>query len=124
MVDRETSQGLHLTTPVSYEEYQSLFENMLNGFAYCQMIYDAQGKPIDFIYLQVNESFENITGLKKKEITGKRVTEVFTEIKETYLELFEIYGTVASEGKPQKFETIFQATARIGVRRFRMLTRC
>ncbi len=43
----------------SEELYRSLFENMLNGFAYCQMQYDDQGAPLDFIYLSVNKAFEN-----------------------------------------------------------------
>jgi PAS domain S-box-containing protein len=96
------------TTPVSYEEYQSLFENMLNGFAYCKMIYDTNNKPIDFIYLQVNDAFQDLTGLKKTEITGKRVTEAIPGIAEDHPELFEIYGRVASSGKSEKFEVYFK----------------
>ena len=33
--------------------YKSLFENTLDGLAYCQMFFDAQGRPIDFVYLGV-----------------------------------------------------------------------
>jgi len=32
--------------------YRSLFENLLNGFAYCRMLFE-DGKPQDFIYLAV-----------------------------------------------------------------------
>jgi PAS domain S-box-containing protein len=37
--------------------YRSLFENMLDGFAYCKMYFD-EGRPQDFIYLGVNSAFE------------------------------------------------------------------
>jgi PAS domain S-box-containing protein len=83
--------------------YRSLFENMLDGFAYGQMIYDDSGKPIDWIYLETNSSFEKLTGLKN--VKGKRVTEVIPGIKETNPELFEIYAKVALTGKTVVFET-------------------
>lgn len=83
--------------------YSSLFENMLEGFAHGQMIFDKAGNPIDWIYLETNSSFELLTGLKN--VKGKRVTEVIPGIKETNPELFDIYARVALTGKPQVFET-------------------
>jgi PAS domain S-box-containing protein len=82
--------------------YRSLFENMLDGYAYCKLIYEA-GAPRDFIYLEVNKSFEKLTGLQN--VSGKRISEVIPGIRESNPELFEIYGRVASTGKPEEFET-------------------
>ena len=90
----------------SEELYRSLFENMLNGFAYCKMFFE-QGKPQDFTYLSVNSAFETLTGLKN--VVGKRVSEVIPRIQQSDPELFEIYGRVASTGKPERFETYVQA---------------
>ncbi|MER2532396.1 MAG: PAS domain S-box protein [Candidatus Competibacter sp.] len=81
--------------------YRSLFENMLNGLAYCRMLYD-HGQPQDFIYLRVNAAFETLTGLK--DVVGKKVTEVIPGIRESDTELFEIYGRVALSGQPERFE--------------------
>ncbi|MDQ5988654.1 MAG: Adaptive-response sensory-kinase SasA [Syntrophus sp. SKADARSKE-3] len=81
--------------------YQSLFDNMLEGFAYCRMIFD-QGHPQDFVYLDVNRSFESLTGLKN--VIGKRVSEVIPGIRESDKELFEAYGRVALSGKPERFK--------------------
>lgn len=86
----------------SENRYRSLFENMLDGFAYCEMIYDDHNKPVDFIYLKVNDSFEKLTGLKN--VIGKRVTEAIPDIKESNPELLKIYGRVALNGIPEKFE--------------------
>src|SRR3990172_220151 len=83
--------------------YRSLFENMLDGFAYGQMVYDEAGKPVDWIYLETNSSFERLTGLKN--VKGKKVTEVLPGIKESNPELFKIYAQVAITGKPIVFET-------------------
>lgn len=90
----------------SEERYHSLFENMLEGFAYCQMLFDEQDRPADFVYLHVNGSFERLTGLKN--VAGRRVTELIPGIKESQPELFEIYGRVARSGKPEKFELEFK----------------
>ena len=57
--------------------YRHLFENMLNGFAYCKMLFE-QNQPQDFIYLKVNGTFEQLTGLKN--VVGKKVSEVLPGI--------------------------------------------
>jgi PAS domain S-box-containing protein len=83
-------------------QYSELFQNMLNGLAYCKIILE-EGRPIDFIYLDVNQKFEELTGLKNA--IGKKVTELIPGINKTNPELAEIYGRVALSGKPEKFET-------------------
>jgi PAS domain S-box-containing protein len=88
------------------KQYSELFDNMIDGFAYCKMVFE-NGKPQDFIYLSVNHTFETLTGLKN--VVGKRVTEVIPGIREVDPELFEIYGRVSLTGKPEKFELFVEA---------------
>jgi len=90
----------------SEQLYRSLFDNMLNGFAYCRMLFE-QDQPRDFIYLAVNSAFETQTGLKN--VTGRKVSEVIPGIYETNRELIEVYGRVALTGKPEMFETYVSA---------------
>jgi PAS domain S-box-containing protein len=85
----------------SKEHYQSLFHNMMNGFAYCRMVYE-NGQPVDFIYEEVNEAFTSLSGLKN--VTGKRVSEVIPGFLESDRELLEMYNRVAVTGKPETFE--------------------
>ena len=87
----------------SEKRYRSLFENMSNGYARCQILYDEADKPVDFTYLDVNNAFKKLTGLK--DVLGRRVSEVIPGIHESNPELLEIYGRVASTGKPDGFET-------------------
>ncbi|MCX5816110.1 MAG: diguanylate cyclase [Proteobacteria bacterium] len=94
----------------SEERYRSLFENMLDGFAYCKMLYDEQGRPVDFVYLDVNEAFERLTG--PKDVVGKKVSELIPGIKELNPELFDIYGRVALTGKTETFEINFKPLAK------------
>ncbi|MBU1056145.1 MAG: PAS domain S-box protein [Proteobacteria bacterium] len=85
----------------SEKKYRSLFENMMNGYAYCRMIFE-QSRPQDYIYLDVNRAFETLTGLKKA--LGKRVSEVIPGLREADPELFERLGRVALTGIPEAFE--------------------
>jgi PAS domain S-box-containing protein len=86
----------------SEELFRELFENMLNGFAYCKMLYE-EGLPPDFLYVNVNDAFESLTGLK--DVKGKKVSEVIPGIQEADPELLERYSRVALTGKPEVFET-------------------
>ncbi|GEM_PF-958392 len=90
----------------SEEWFRSLFENMLEGLAHCRMIFDNEDRPADFVYLNVNGSFERLTGLKN--VVGKKETEIFPGIKELHPEIFEIFGRVALTGKPETFEIDFK----------------
>src|SRR5208282_4260496 len=92
----------------SEEHFRFLFDNMLNGYAYCRMLYQ-ENHPCDFIYLNVNKAFEILTGLKNVE--GKKVSQIIPGIQEADPELIETYGRVASTGVPQRFETYVEALA-------------
>ena len=82
--------------------YRSLFGHMREGFAYCRMHY-RDGEPWDFEYLEVNDAFEALTGLRHP--TGKMASELMPGIRESSPELFSIYGRVAAGGAPERFET-------------------
>ncbi len=89
--------------------YRALFGNMLDGIAHCEMVFD-NDRPVDFIYLDVNDAFERLTGLE--DVVGKKVTEVIPGIRDAHPELFEIYGRVVLTGKPEKFEIDFRLLKR------------
>jgi len=90
----------------SEARYRGLFENMLEGFAYCRMLFE-DGQPRDWVYLTVNRAFETLTGLTG--ITGRKATDAIPGLRENDPELFEIYGRVAATGRPERFETFVAA---------------
>jgi PAS domain S-box-containing protein len=85
----------------SEEYYRSLFNNMLNGYAYCQM-YFKQGRPVDFIFLNVNKAFGDLTGLM--DVIGKKVSEAIPGIRKSDPEFLEMCGRVALTGIPERDE--------------------
>lgn len=84
--------------------YKELFDKMLNGFAYHQIVTDSTGKPIDYVFLEVNRAFEEVTGLKRSEILGKKVTEVLPGTEKENARWIERYSKVASTGIEERFE--------------------
>ncbi len=90
----------------SEHRYGSLFENMLEGYAYCRILFD-HDTPSDFLYIEVNSKFESLTGLKN--VVGKKVSEVIPGFQETSLELIEIFGRVALTGEPERLETYVES---------------
>lgn len=85
--------------------YRSLFLNMLNGFAYCQMIYTG-GVATDYIYLKVNEAFLVLTNLGQVE--GRRMSEVIPDLPRTNPGLLATFDRVARNGSPEKFEVFIE----------------
>ncbi len=51
--------------------YQKAIENSKCAFARHEAIFDGKGKMVDYAFLDINPSFEEITGLKKEEVVGK-----------------------------------------------------
>ncbi len=94
----------------SARRYDRLFRNIFHGYAYCRMCFDDAGRPVDFEYLEVNESFVRITGLE--DVTGRLVSEVLPGVLEAEPQLFEIYGRVARDGRPESFDIKFSPLGR------------
>jgi len=90
--------------------FECLFENALNAVTIHEIILDAQGKPVDYFFLQANPAFEKYTGLIVADIIGRRAMQVYPGIEKT--DLIEIYGNVVLTGVPASFETFFEPAQR------------
>ncbi|MCW3990543.1 MAG: PAS domain S-box protein [Candidatus Bathyarchaeota archaeon] len=104
----ETVESARATLKSSEEKYRSLFENMLDGFAYCKIVLNEDNKPVDFIYLEINDAFETLTGLKRENVAGKNVSEAIPGAIEAHRELLEVYGKVALTGMEGRLEIYFK----------------
>lgn len=88
----------------SEDKYRALFEKMLEGLAYCEIVLDEEGRPVDYVFLEVNEAFEKLTGLRKQNVIGRRVTEVIPGIRESAFDWIGAFGKVAQTGQEARFE--------------------
>lgn len=88
----------------SEAKYFKLFDNMLDGFALHEIVLNNNNVPIDYIFIDINDAFENQTGLKREKIIGKNVTKVLPDIEHDPAGWIERYGKVALKGKSIRFE--------------------
>lgn len=63
------------------QRYRHLFGNMGSGVA----VYEAVDDDGDFIFKDFNRAAELIEGIRKEELLGRRVTEVFPEVSERWM---------------------------------------
>jgi PAS domain S-box-containing protein len=98
------ASGLAKALSVDRKQFNMFFERMIDGFAYHKIVVDKAGKPVDYVFLEVNNAFETMTGLKKEKIMGKRVTEVIPGIEKDHANWIGVYGKVALTGEPTQFE--------------------
>lgn len=83
----------------SEERYRYLFREMDEGFCVIEMIFDEDGKAFDYRFLEANPAFERFTGLAQA--VGRTARELVPELEDHW---FEIYGEIATSGKPRRFE--------------------
>jgi PAS domain S-box-containing protein len=96
----------------SQAKYASLFENMLSGFAYLQVVLDRRNRPVDYTFLEVNEAFERLTGLDSGHIIGRRITEVLPGIDSRDTDWIGILGRVALTGETAAFDAYLEPLTR------------
>jgi len=92
--------------------YLNLIESLDCGYAYHEMIYDEKGKAVDYKYLDVNQHFLDLTGLKRKAVLGKTVTEIFPGIDDLHFKWIKTFGNVVKKGKTKVIEEYFSPLSR------------
>lgn len=83
----------------SRERYRALFESIDDGFCVLQMIFDAEGTPRDYVFLEANATFARHTGLENA--IGKTALELVPDLDVSW---FQLYGRVAVTGESLRFE--------------------
>src|SRR5258708_12343776 len=91
----------------SESRYRPLFETLIEGFCTIEMIFDANGGPADYRFLEINPAFEKETGLRNAQ--GKSMRELAPNHEAHW---FELYGKVALTGEPVHFENEAKALGR------------
>ena len=87
--------------------YRELFDGISSGVA----VYEAVDDGADFIFRDFNRAGENIDAVKREDLIGKRVTEVFPTAKE--FGLLEVMKRVWETGAPEEFPVTFYEDDRI-----------
>jgi PAS domain S-box-containing protein len=86
------------------EKFRSLYENITEGVALHEIIYDNNGQAIDYKILDVNQSYKTHTGLDPEIAKNKLGSELYGLAEPPYL---KEYANVAKTRIPSRFETFF-----------------
>ncbi len=60
----------------SEERYRSLFDCMSEGAVLKEMVYDSSGQAVDYMLVDANPAFEQLTGLRRADVLGKRMSAI------------------------------------------------
>ncbi len=81
-----------------------LFNNPIAGYAYHRIILDNDGKPVDYEFIEVNSTFEKLTGLNADEIVGKRATTAIPGLDKSEFNWIDNFGKIALNGGEDEYE--------------------
>lgn len=91
----------------SERDYRILFEEQVNGFAICQSVFSNEGDFVSFKFIEINPAYEQILNVKRDQVIGKDVEEVFPGTEQEWIKRL---GSVAASGKTQIFEMYHRPT--------------
>lgn len=80
LVDFTERHQTELALKESEERHRLLITQMSQGLAVHEVLFDKSGSPVDFLYLDANDSYEKLVGLKRQEIIGKTALEIKPEM--------------------------------------------
>ena len=89
----------------SEKRYRTLYSSMNEGVAIHKVIYDKSDTPVDYVIIDINNAYEEILGINKKDVLGIKASKVYGVEKAPYL---KIYSEVVQTGKSTQFETYFK----------------
>ncbi|MFO7998777.1 MAG: response regulator [Bacteroidales bacterium] len=98
MADLQTGNNFLQTAPLGYARHQ--------------IVLDEEGRAVDYVFLELNDAFETLTGLKKGACLNKRATEVLPGIVREDSAWIESFGEIALHGGEKVFERFFATLGR------------
>ena len=88
----------NLALRASEERYRSLFNSIDEGFCVIEMLFGAEGNPLDYLFLETNPAFEKQSGLQN--VIGKRARTLEPRYEDRWADR---YGRVALTGESTRF---------------------
>ena len=95
-----TANPLDSELRTSEESYRRLFESLNDGAALLEIMLDAGGKPVDYLFLDVNAAYEEVVDRPRADRIGRRLSEFLGPESPA----FELLGRVAQSGEAARAE--------------------
>lgn len=85
----------------SEQLYHTVFDNSQDGFQLIELIYNADGRPIDHKFLRINQAYETIIGVKAEDVLDRTARSVSPNTEPYW---FEVPDQVIKTGKSEHVE--------------------
>lgn len=97
--DQSQERDAQKTLAESEARYRSLFESTNDGICLHELVYDPEGKAVDYRILEVNQKYESILGIPKITAVGSLASQLYGATQAPYL---DIYTQLAQTGQPTR----------------------
>ncbi|MDM8531024.1 ATP-binding protein [Anaerolineales bacterium HSG25] len=94
----------------SEKKFYSLYVSMNEALALFELVYDDLERPIDYKFIDINPTYEAMTGLKWEDVINKKASEVYGSSALRYL---GTYHWVASSAETTSFEAVHELTKKV-----------
>jgi PAS domain S-box-containing protein len=84
--------------------YQQLIAQAPFGYAHHKALLDENGEVLNYVFIEVNQAFEELTGLKTNEVVGRKITDILHQATDSALDWLSCYWEVAHARVSQSFE--------------------
>ncbi|MFW9847488.1 MAG: PAS domain S-box protein, partial [Candidatus Thorarchaeota archaeon] len=92
--------------------FHRLFRNIPIAIAYHRIVLDVDGHPCDFMYEEVNDAFQELTRMKRRDILGKNVTDIIPGIQTSEFDWIGAFEKVVLSGDKIEFEQFLEPLGR------------
>ncbi len=86
---------------------EKVLMNASFGYACHRIILDDYGTPVDYEFLEINKTFENIIGLKAEKVISKTYREIFSTFTNNDIERLAFYADIATNGGTKEIHQYF-----------------
>jgi PAS domain S-box-containing protein len=88
----------------SEQRYTALFNTRTQGFAHLRAVTGDDGRATDFVIEKVNAAYEEIIGVTRQQVEGRRISEIWPETATYAVDFIAAFGQVALEGRESRAE--------------------
>ena len=104
LIDTTAQRAAEMARRHMESRHGALFNHMTEGVALHEILLDPEGRPVNYIILDVNPRFEEILGIRRSAVINRLATEVYGVSEPPYLAEFI---APCLSGKGHLFETYF-----------------
>jgi diguanylate cyclase (GGDEF)-like protein/PAS domain S-box-containing protein len=92
--------------------YKSAIRQAPVGYACHELIYDENGNPCDFEYVEINPTFARCLGKKEEDFCGKKFSEIYPGYDQEKMRWIDLFNDVKDQGEPQHIDKYFETLRR------------